>query len=203
MKPSCASSVRSALRSSDRRRGAPVAKPRTSTSLSSFRNRFRVWAVLGLCPVFAIGLRSSSAARSMWLKSSLALRGCGRPLSGTGSVPTKRPRRRFQDIQDNIAAIKRYTAGLDLASYSASDLVADAVERCLLRISEAAAKLGDQAELFAPSVDWRNVRGLGNVLRHDYDGVSTKTIWAIVSQDLDVLSQACTAALAALPADMD
>ncbi len=102
---------------------------------------------------------------------------------------------------DNIASIRRHTATLDLAGYRGSEITMDAVERCLSRISEAAVKLGPTAEGVAPGADWPNVRGLGNILRHEYDGVSPETIWAIVTNDLEVLAVACRAGLDALPPD--
>jgi hypothetical protein len=66
-------------------------------------------------------------------------------------------------------AIIRYTAGLDAKSFERNPLVSDAVERCLQRISEAAAKLGDKAPTLIPDQPWHKIRSFGNVLRHDYD----------------------------------
>jgi uncharacterized protein with HEPN domain len=61
-------------------------------------------------------------------------------------LPSKRPRTRFQDIIYNVEAIRRYTKGFTKKKFVADNLVVDAVERCLSRISEAAKKLGRQAE---------------------------------------------------------
>ena len=90
----------------------------------------------------------------------------------------------MQDIVFNIEAIARYTQGLDEASFMANDLVVDAVERCLSRISEAARKLGDEAELMVPGQPWDKIRGLGNLLRHEYDIIRRDDLWAIVNRDL-------------------
>ena len=46
-----------------------------------------------------------------------------------------------------------------------------AIERKLLVISEAAIRLGAQAEAQCPEVPWREVRGIGNWLRHQYDRI--------------------------------
>jgi hypothetical protein len=66
-----------------------------------------------------------------------------------------------------------------------------AVERCLLIISEAARKLGPEAEARCPEIPWSRVRGLGNWLRHDYDRMNYQAIWETVTQDLAVLRTAC------------
>ena len=59
-----------------------------------------------------------------------------------------------------------------------------AVERKLQVISEAAVRLGDQAEALCPGLPWRDVRGIGNWLRHQYDRVDIETIWNTLTTDL-------------------
>jgi uncharacterized protein with HEPN domain len=113
-------------------------------------------------------------------------------------LPSSRPRQRFEDILDNIGAIQSYTAGLNLDAFSADARTRDAVERCLERISEAAAKLGDEAASLAPGQPWAEIRALGNRLRHEYDRVRADRLWQIVSDDLPSLRDACADALAKL-----
>jgi uncharacterized protein with HEPN domain len=48
-----------------------------------------------------------------------------------------------------------------------------------------------------PSISWRLVADLGNVLRHAYDQVVDERIWQIVSQDLGPLKAAVEAMLPA------
>ena len=55
--------------------------------------------------------------------------------------------------------------------YLADAKTQDAVERCFQRISEAAVKLGDDADARYPEIPWRDIRRFGNVLRHEYDAV--------------------------------
>ena len=74
----------------------------------------------------------------------------------------------------------------------------DAAERCLLRISEAAIKLGDLGGRLAPDQPWAGIRGIGNRLRHDYDTIDRIEIWRIITGDLASLRTACTAAIAQL-----
>ena len=57
-------------------------------------------------------------------------------------MPSKRPAARFADIIDNIDAVLRYTAGMTQSDFLSDSKTLDATERCLLRISEAAIKLG-------------------------------------------------------------
>ncbi|HEY9139523.1 MAG TPA: HepT-like ribonuclease domain-containing protein [Bryobacteraceae bacterium] len=101
----------------------------------------------------------------------------------------------MQDIIDNVQAIQRYVTGMDLASFEEDARTNDAVERCLERISEAAAKLGDIAPTIMPGQPWQQIRGLGNRLRHEYDAIRADRLWDIVRIDLPALSSACEHAL--------
>ena len=74
----------------------------------------------------------------------------------------------------------------------------DAVERCLLRISEAARKLEGIVDTIAPEQPWSDVRAVGNVLRHEYDAVNPDVIWNIIENDLGPLRQAVEKAIGIL-----
>jgi len=58
---------------------------------------------------------------------------------------------------------------MDLDAFVRDYKTSDAVERCLERISEAAAKLGDLAPMLTPDQPWPEIRALGNRFRHEYD----------------------------------
>ena len=103
-----------------------------------------------------------------------------------------------QDILDNAGAIKRHLDHLthnDLETFRNDELVVDAVERCLSRISEAAVRLGEAAEADVPGVPWEDIRGLGNQLRHAYHVIDLGTVWEILVEDLYPLEEACRRAL--------
>lgn len=102
-------------------------------------------------------------------------------------MPSSDPRQRFEDILFNIARIEEHIARI--------------AERCLERISEAAKKLGPAAETLCPDTPWRNIRGLGNVLRHEYDLVESVRLWYVVQDDLPPLKAAVESACQRLPND--
>ena len=66
---------------------------------------------------------------------------------------------------------------MDSETFRADTKTIAAVERKLQVISEAAVRLGDQAEMLCPGLPWRNIRGIGNWLRHQYDHVDVDSIW--------------------------
>ena len=115
-------------------------------------------------------------------------------------MPSEKPARRLEDIIENVHAVQRYTAGMDLTELEHDDKTRDAVERCLERITEAAAKLGDLAAVLMPDQPWQKIRAFGNRLRHEYDDIREDRLWDIVQHDLPTLRTACEAALQRLRA---
>lgn len=107
-------------------------------------------------------------------------------------MPTDREALRLRDIIENIDRIESYVAGMDLAAFSADQRTIDAVERCLLRVSEAVIKIGaERMAGISPTLPVDAVRGLGNMLRHDYDRVDLSVIWRTIHGSLPELRQDC------------
>ena len=111
-------------------------------------------------------------------------------------MSTEREAQRLQDIVDNIARIESHVAGMDFAAFAADPKTIDAVERCLQRLTEAAIKIGpERMAQISPRTPVEAVRGLGNLLRHDYDGVDLGTIWRTVTAILPELKADCAGVL--------
>ncbi len=87
---------------------------------------------------------------------------------------------------------------MDLASFIAQGAVVYGVQYALFLISEAAQRLGPDAERLAPDQPWADIRSIGNVLRHQYDDVDPEVIWTTVQRDLAALKAAAKQALMAL-----
>lgn len=110
-------------------------------------------------------------------------------------MPFKEPALSLRDIAEAIDAIKQFTRDMDAAAFRADAKTVAAVERKLQVISEAAIRLGDQAEVLCPGLPWRDIRGIGNWLRHQYDRVDVEAIWRTVIDELPPLQSAVTRAL--------
>jgi uncharacterized protein with HEPN domain len=83
--------------------------------------------------------------------------------------------------------IGEFVRGMDLEAFREDPKTLAAVERKLLIISEAAIRLGEDAERLCPGLPWQNIRGIGNWLRHRYDRVDVDTVWNTVVDDLPEL----------------
>jgi uncharacterized protein with HEPN domain len=91
---------------------------------------------------------------------------------------------------DAIAMIGQFTSGMDFEAFRSNPMAVAAVERKLQIISEAAIRLGTEAETRCPAIPWREIRGLGNQLRHAYERIDLDTIWNSVTDDLPPLKAA-------------
>ncbi|MFZ1108805.1 MAG: HepT-like ribonuclease domain-containing protein [Rhodomicrobium sp.] len=109
-------------------------------------------------------------------------------------MPSKNPALRLRDIIANAGKVVRYIDGRDMVAFFADEKSVDAVERCLQRISEAAKKLEEQAEILIPDQDWNGIRGIGNHLRHGYDGLDDYLLWQAI-QGCSSLAEDCRKAL--------
>jgi uncharacterized protein with HEPN domain len=84
---------------------------------------------------------------------------------------------RLEDILEAIAAIAEYTAGKTLDDYVAERMLRDAVERNIERISEASRHIPDRLKARHPEIEWAQVAGIGNILRHAYPIIEDGVIW--------------------------
>lgn len=75
---------------------------------------------------------------------------------------------------------------MDFETFRNDPKTVAAVERKLI-VSEAAIRLGETAELLCPGLPWRDIRGMGNWLRHHYERIELATIWKTIEVDLPPL----------------
>lgn len=87
-------------------------------------------------------------------------------------------------------------AGMDLPTFAQDRRTVDAVERCLQRVTEAVIKIGpDRMAQISPQTPVDAVRGLGNVLRHEYDQIDLGVIYLTARESLPALRADCLKAL--------
>ena len=110
-------------------------------------------------------------------------------------MPFDAPASAWRDILDSIELIEQVTAGMATDDFRSDPKTVAAVERKLQVVSEAAIRPGDEAEVMCPGLPWRNIRGIGNWLRHQYERVDLDTIWRTVEADLPPLKAAIVRAL--------
>jgi uncharacterized protein with HEPN domain len=92
---------------------------------------------------------------------------------------------RLIDIRDEIAGIRDLIKDATAQSFSESWAMKRAVEHALLIIAEAAKHIPDSLKETRPEVPWKRIRGLGNMLRHEYRRIDSDILWSVVTENLD------------------
>jgi uncharacterized protein with HEPN domain len=110
-------------------------------------------------------------------------------------LSSRPPEQSLSDILTGISTIEDFTEGVSIAQFRDEPMRVAAVERYLLVISEAAIRLGPQAETLCPGPPWNNIRGIGNWIGHQYDRVDLETVWHTTMFGLPPLKSSVTAAL--------
>ena len=97
----------------------------------------------------------------------------------------------LDDILEAIHQIRTYMADQDEETFTTDRKTQDAVIRNLEIIGEAAGNLPEQFQKTAPEIDWRKIKGLRNILIHEYFGINLPIIWDVVHNKLGPLEAAC------------
>src|SRR5579859_6293741 len=103
----------------------------------------------------------------------------------------KNPALRLHDILDAIAHTQRTIQDISMKQFEDDLDRRRIVERNVEIISEASRRLPDELKARHPGIPWRDVAGIGNVLRHDYETVIPDALWKVVHEDFPPLERAC------------
>jgi uncharacterized protein with HEPN domain len=90
-------------------------------------------------------------------------------------------------ILDAIEKIEEYTARKTFKSFSANDMMVDAVTRQFEIIGEAANGISTHFQEKNSQVPWSKLIGMRNRLIHEYFGVNKKIVWQTCKKDLKEL----------------
>nr|WP_272913705.1 HepT-like ribonuclease domain-containing protein [Sinorhizobium arboris] len=89
--------------------------------------------------------------------------------------------------------IETHTAGKSLGDFERDWLLRLAIQRALEIISEATRHIPDELLTIAPDVPWKQIRGIGNILRHEYHRIADDVIWVVVTEHITPLGVAVAA----------
>jgi uncharacterized protein with HEPN domain len=119
---------------------------------------------------------------------------------GIASLPSKNPAFRLEDIVEQAGYIAEYIARMDEAAFQKDRKTRDAVERCIERVIEATTKLDEETKARLGDHPWKDLRGMGNWLRHGYDRVAPDIVWDVACNKIPRLAADCEKVLMELRA---
>jgi uncharacterized protein with HEPN domain len=93
----------------------------------------------------------------------------------------------LRDILDSAVQIRRYLEGIEHGAFFADIEKQDAVLRRLEIIGEAASRLAPETQALFPSLPFRSMRGMRNIVAHHYGEVDLDQVWKTVTADVPIL----------------
>ena len=107
-------------------------------------------------------------------------------------------RERMLDILEAIERIEKYTAR-GRSVFDEDELIQTWVLHHLQIIGEAVRALSPETTSRSDEIEWSKIIGMRNILVHNYFGIDTEIVWAVIENDLNSLKSIIQAHLAANP----
>mgnify|MGYP002636655931 CR=1 FL=1 len=85
---------------------------------------------------------------------------------------------------DSARSIRTYLDGVRHESFLADAEKQDAVLRRFEIIGEAASRLAAETQALFPTLPFRSMRGMRNIIAHDYGEVDLELVWKTATTDL-------------------
>jgi uncharacterized protein with HEPN domain len=102
----------------------------------------------------------------------------------------------LSDIVAAADAIAEFIVASSFEAFESSILSRSAVVHQLTIIGEAVNHLSPELRSRHPEIPWTDVKGLRNVVVHNYFGTDWREIWSTINSDLPVLRRQIAAILA-------
>jgi len=94
---------------------------------------------------------------------------------------------RVQEMLDAAQKIVRYVEGLTFEDFARDDKTFDAVIRQLTVLGEAASHVPDEIIAGTPEIPWFELRGMRNIVVHEYFGINKEIVWRTATKNIPEL----------------
>lgn len=95
----------------------------------------------------------------------------------------------FMKMIEYIDKAKQYTKGYTFEEFSNDDKTIDATVFSISQIGELVKNISKEIIEKYDDIEWNMIKGLRNRIVHDYEGISLKSIWYILNNDIDKLKE--------------
>ena len=95
----------------------------------------------------------------------------------------------LEDIETACNKISRFTQKMSFAEFIKDEKTFDAVIRNLEIVGEAAKHLNEETCRQMPEIEWKKIKGLRDIVAHEYFGIDVEIIWNIVCCKIPELNQ--------------
>lgn len=91
---------------------------------------------------------------------------------------------RVQDILQAALDIANFTEGLSFEEFEDNKMLVQSVLYNFMIIGEAAANIPEEIQQQYPKIPWRVMKGMRNVMAHEYFQVNLKVVWQTLQRSL-------------------
>jgi len=96
-------------------------------------------------------------------------------------------RARLNHILDSIVEIETYLFNVDFETFLENSMMRFACIKQMEIIGEASNHISEELKALFTDIEWNSIKGMRNVLVHEYLGIDTRLIWEIIKYDLPEL----------------
>ena len=90
-----------------------------------------------------------------------------------------------------------HSFGRSFARFSSSSLYRNAVCLCIMQIGELVNHLSEDFKQQHDDIPWRQIRGMRNIVAHEYGHIDVDVVWATATEGLAQIRQFCESVLKA------
>lgn len=95
--------------------------------------------------------------------------------------------KRIQDILQSISGIQQRISGKSLQEIQRDETLTKAILYDFMVIGESARNIPAEIQSRYPTIPWRVMGDMRNIVAHEYFQIDVETIWETIQQDLPLL----------------
>ena len=95
----------------------------------------------------------------------------------------------ISDILDSVIKIQAFINNMTFDVFKSDDKTVYAVIRAMEIIGEAVKHIPDDIRSENPSIPWKSMAGMRDILIHDYFGIDIETVWETAKNSIPPLQE--------------
>jgi len=99
----------------------------------------------------------------------------------------KRDKELIEKVVKYIGKIQAYSAGMEYGDFIGDTKTSDACAFAVIQISELSWRISEEIRTKHPRIPWLDIKGMRNLIVHDYEKVDLSVFWDTIGDQLPEL----------------